>query len=135
MLGDLIAQESGQITLQRVEAGEHGLAPTVESSFVASGTLLGVEVNDMGTYSARLRPDGTMHGVGQGILMSPTGSNATWEAQGVGTFAESGGVSWRGSLIYTSDSPEFADLRGAVGLFEWEVDASGKAEGKLWAWK
>ncbi|WP_457034242.1 hypothetical protein [Kitasatospora sp. P5_F3] len=135
MLGDLIGQESGQTTGQRVVAGEHGLAPTVETSFAGSGTLLGVEVNDLGTYAARLRADGTLQGEGQGILMSPTGASATWQGAGVGTITESGGNSWRGSLIFTSDSPEFAALRGAVGVFEWEVDASGKAEGKFWAWK
>ncbi|GAA1195624.1 hypothetical protein F4556_002169 [Kitasatospora gansuensis] len=135
MLGDLIGQESGQITVQRVLAGEHGLPPAVEVSFAASGTLLGVEVNDLGTYESRVRPDGTLQGEGQGVLMSPTGASATWRGQGVGTFTASGGTSYRGAIVYSSGSPEFADLRGVAGVFEWEVDASGKAEGKLWAWK
>ncbi|GAA2752438.1 hypothetical protein [Kitasatospora cinereorecta] len=135
MLGDLIGEEQGRTTVQRVVSGEHGLPPTVETSFVASGTLLGVAVNDMGTYSGRLRADGTLEGVGQGVLMSPTGAHATWKGQGVGRFTETGGTSWRGSIVYESDSAEFAGLRGVAGVFEWEVDEAGKSSGKLWAWK
>ncbi|MFG2825534.1 hypothetical protein ACGFX4_39670 [Kitasatospora sp. NPDC048365] len=135
MLGDLIGEEQGQVTGQRVLAGEHGLPPTVETSFAATGTLLGVPVKDMGTYTARLRADGTLEGGGQGVLMSPTGAHATWKGQGVGTFTESGGNSFRGSIVYDSDSPEFAGLRGVAGVFEFEVDADGKTVGKLWAWK
>ncbi|GAA3025596.1 hypothetical protein GCM10020229_41170 [Kitasatospora albolonga] len=134
MLGDLIGQESGTITGRRVVGGEHGLAPTVETSFAAGGTLLGVEVQDMGTYQARMRADGTLEGEGHGVLMGPGGANATWHGWGVGSFTENGN-SWRGALIYTSGSPEFAALRGKVGVFEWEVAADGTAEGKLWAWQ
>lgn len=134
MLGDLVGDEQGQTTVQRVLAGEHGLAPRVESSYVATGTLLGVVVNDTGTYTGRLRADGTLYGEGQGVLMSPTGAHASWQGQGVGTFTESGGVNWRGSLVYESPSPEFAGLKGVAGVFEWNVSADGKAVGKIWSW-
>ncbi|MFF0298749.1 hypothetical protein ACFYS8_35930 [Kitasatospora sp. NPDC004615] len=136
MLGDLIGEEQGRITVRRVLPGEHGLPPTVESSFVASGTLLGVPVQDMGTYTARMRADGTLVGGGQGVLMGPGGAHASWHGQGVGTFTESGGNSFRGSIVYETDSPEFAAaLRGAVGVFEWENTADGEAVGKFWAWR
>ncbi|MFD8598535.1 hypothetical protein ACFV1L_26375 [Kitasatospora sp. NPDC059646] len=135
MLGDLIGEEKGRITGQRVLAGEHGLPPTVESSFAASGTLLGVRVRDLGTYTSRLRADGTLEGAGQGVLMGPGGAHASWRGHGVGTFTESGGNSFRGAIVYESDSPEFAELRGVAGVFEWETSADGDAEGKLWAWR
>ncbi|WP_035846247.1 hypothetical protein [Kitasatospora azatica] len=135
MLGDLIGEEQGQVIVQRVLAEEHGLPPAVETTFRAAGTLLGVAVNDMGSYTARLRPDGTLAGSGQGILMSPDGSHASWSGQGVGQFTGDGGVSWRGSIIYSSDSPAFAGLRGVAGVFEFETDSAGTTTGKLWAWK
>ncbi|GAA4849290.1 hypothetical protein [Kitasatospora terrestris] len=135
MLGDLIAEERGQVTGQRVVPGDHGLSPTVETSFTGSGTLLGVTVNDLGSYSARMRADGTLKGDAQGVLMSPSGAHATWRGHGVGTSTDSGGTSFRGAIVYESDSPEFADLRGVAGVFEFEVGADGKAHGKLWAWK
>ncbi|RKE21424.1 hypothetical protein [Streptomyces sp. TLI_171] len=135
MLGDLIGEEQGQVTGQRVVRGEHGLPPTVESSFLGTGTLLGVPVKDIGSYTARLRADGTLEGNGQGVLMSPTGAHATWQGGGVGTFTENGGTNFRGAIVYESDSPEFAGLRGVAGAFEWDVDENGKASGRLWAWK
>ncbi len=135
MLGDQIGEETGQIVVQRVLEGEHGLPPAVETTFRATGQLLGTPVVEMATYTARLRVDGTLAGVGQGILMSPDGSHASWSGQGVGTFTGGGGVSWRGSVVYSSDSPAFAGLRGIAGVFEYESDAAGKTTGKLWAWK
>ncbi|WP_371497121.1 hypothetical protein OG871_14160 [Kitasatospora sp. NBC_00374] len=135
MLGDQLGSEEGRTTVRRVVAGDHGLSPTVETSFEADGQLLGVPVHDIGSYSGRMRADGTLAGIGQGVLMSPGGAHATWSGQGVGQFTESGGTSWRGSLVYESASPEFAALKGVAGLFEWEVEADGSAHGKLWAWK
>ncbi|SEK93566.1 hypothetical protein [Streptacidiphilus jiangxiensis] len=135
MLGDLIGEEQGQVTAQRVVPSEHGLPPTVESSFQASGTLLGVTVTDLGTYVGTLRHDGTLYGEGTGVIMSPDGATASWRGTGVGVFTEGGSISWRGSIVYLSDAPAFAGLRGVAGAFEWETNASGKANGKLWAWR
>ena len=135
MLGDLIGEELGQVTGQRVLRGEHGLPPTVETSYQATGQLLGVTVNDMGSYTGRLRADGTLYGQGQGVVMAPGGAHASWQGHGVGQFTEGGSISWRGSIVYESDSPEFAALRGVAAVFEWETDAGGKTGGKAWAWK
>ncbi|MFD9126991.1 hypothetical protein [Kitasatospora sp. NPDC059571] len=134
MLGDLIGEEQAQVTNQRVIRSDHGLPPVVESAFQGTGTLCGVTVNDVGTYTGRLRPDGTLYGEGQGVIMSPTGAHASWQGGGVGRFTEDGGTSWRGTIVYSSDSPEFASLRGVAGAFEWDVGADGKAVGKIWAW-
>jgi hypothetical protein len=136
MLGDMVGELQGQITGQRVLPGEHGLPPTVETSYAATGELLGVPVNDMGSYIGQLRLDGTLYGEGQGIVMSPTGAKATFKGHGVGQFVQPGVISWRGSLVYDSDSPAFAALRGVAVVFEWETDqASGKVTGKGWVWK
>ncbi|GJF34939.1 hypothetical protein KNE206_76390 [Kitasatospora sp. NE20-6] len=135
MLGDLVGEEQAHITNQRVVRSDHGLPPLVESAFQGTGQLLGVTITDLGTYTGRLRPDGTLYGEGQGVIMSPTGAHASWQGGGVGRFTEDGGTAWRGTIVYTSDSPEFAALRGIAGAFEWDVDAGGKAEGRIWAWK
>ncbi|MFI5534565.1 hypothetical protein ACIA8O_39125 [Kitasatospora sp. NPDC051853] len=135
MLGDLLGELQGNVTVQRVLPGEHGLAPTMESSFQATGALLGTPVADTGTYEARLRADGTLQGTGQGITMSASGDSVTWQGSGVGRFNQDGSISWRGSIIFTSDSAAFAELRGLIGVFEWETAQDGKATGKIWAWK
>ena len=135
MLGELIGEEQGQITGQRVLEGEHGLSPSMETTYQASGQLLGVTVNDRGSYTGRLRADGTLYGQGQGIVMGADGSHASWQGHGVGQFTQSGSITWRGSIIYDTDSPAFAALKGVAAVYEWETDASGKVSGKAWAWK
>ena len=135
MLGEVIGQESGQTTGIRVLPSE-GTTPTVEVSFQASGTLLGAETTDMGTYSSVVRPDGTLHGAGQGVVMTKDGSMATWRGEGVGRFTGRGtAVSWRGALYYQTASPSLARLNSVVVIFEFEVDENGKTHSKAWEWK
>ncbi|MBI2910802.1 MAG: hypothetical protein HYY05_01570 [Chloroflexi bacterium] len=133
MLGDQIGEERGQSTGRRVLPGAGGA--TMEVSFEASGKFLGVATTDTGTYSAVLRPDGTLEGQGQGIIMGAGGEVATWKGSGVGKMVGPGAVSWRGSLLYQSPTPAWARLNGTVGLFEYEVAADGATLGKIWEWK
>jgi hypothetical protein len=131
----MLGEESGQTTGIRVLPSE-GPTPTVEVSFQAGGKLLGAEVTDMGTYSSVVRPDGSLHGVGQGVLMTKDGGMASWTGEGVGRFTGRGtAVSWRGSLYYQTASPNLARLNSVVGIFEFDVDENGKIQSKLWEWK
>ena len=72
MLGEQLGEETGQITGLRVLPDE-GVGPRVEVSFQASGTLLGTPESDMGTYVSVTRPDGTLFGDGQGVVMTDDG--------------------------------------------------------------
>ncbi|GAA0702733.1 hypothetical protein GCM10010193_66960 [Kitasatospora atroaurantiaca] len=135
MLGDLLGHEEGQIVVRRVIPGEHGLPPSVETTYQASGEILGVQVRDMGSYTGRMRSDGRLYGQGAGILTTPSGDHASWIGHGVGTFGADGTISWRGSIIYESDSSAFAGLASAAGVYEWQQDPSGKVGGQVWAWK
>ncbi|MFC9397211.1 MULTISPECIES: hypothetical protein [unclassified Streptomyces] len=134
MLGDELGTITGEMTGMRVLAADGGHA-VVETSFRATGTLLGVAVRDMGTYESVSRPDGTLFGEGQGVTMTPSGDTITWHGSGVGRFTESGGVSWRGGLFWETASAEFARLNGVAGMFEFETEESGKVSGTLWEWK
>lgn len=135
MLGEQIGQETGQITGMRVLPGEAD-GVKVEVSFQASGTLLDVPVNDMGTYVSVSRPDGTLFGDGQGLLMSSDGEMVAWKGQGVGNFTGKGtAVSWRGAIFFQTAAERFARLNGIAGIFEYETDESGKSEDKLFEWK
>jgi hypothetical protein len=58
----------------------------------------------------------------------------SWKATGLGRFVDGGIISWRGALIYRTDSVRLARLNEIVGLFEYEVDESGKTAGALWEW-
>ncbi|MEU5217255.1 hypothetical protein AB0G79_13790 [Streptomyces sp. NPDC020807] len=133
MLGELIGEELGETTGIRVLSAEGGHA-VLEASFRASGTLLGVEVKDMGTYESVMRPDGTLFGEGQGVTMAADGETVTWHGSGVGRFDDTGAVDWRGALYFETTSTRFARLMGVAAVFEFHVEESGKAEAKLWEW-
>ena len=72
ILGDLISEEKGKITTQRVLEVEGG-EPKMETSFSATGNYRGVETTATVTYLGSLRPGGAIYGEGQGVLMSKDG--------------------------------------------------------------
>ena len=135
MLGEQIGEVTGQITGMRVLPDE-GHGAKVEVSFQQSGTLLGVHVNDMGTYVSVTRPDGTLFGDGQGVTMTEDGEMATWRGQGVGRFTGRGGaVSYRGAVYFQTTSERLARLNSMAVVFEYESDESGKTTAKDYEWK
>jgi hypothetical protein len=134
MLGEKIGDSSGKVTLQRVLPNPGG-GPKMETSFQSQGTLLGVNLNETGTYWSIVRPDGTLYGEGQGVVMSQDGDMATWIGQGVGTLKKGGAVSYRGAVYYQSPSSKWARLNSVAAIFEYEVDAQGNTRAQLWEWK
>ena len=134
MQGEKIGEGSGKVTAQRVLPNPGG-GPKMETSFQSSSTLLGVKATETGTYSSAARPDGTLFGEGQGIVMSAEGDLATWVGQGVGTLKKGGAVSYRGAIYYQSSSPRWSRLNSVAVIFEYEVDAQGSTRSQLWEWK
>lgn len=135
MLGEQIGEEVGQITGTRVLPGEDG-GVKVEVSFQSNGTTLGVHDNNMGTYVSATRPDGSLRGEGQGVSMTEDGDMVSWRGQGVGHFTGRGSaISWRGVVYFQTASERLARLNDMVGVFEYEVDESGKVENKIYEWK
>jgi len=134
MLGEKIAEGSGKVTSQRVLPNPGGPAK-METSFQVNGTLLGIKVKETGTYLSVFRPDGTVYGEGQGIIMGEDGNTATWTGQGVGTIKKDGSVSYRGAVYYQSSSAKWSRLNSVAAVFEHEVDAQGNARSQLWEWK
>ena len=136
MLGDLISEEKGKITNQRVLDVEGG-EPKMETSFSASGNYRGVETTATVTYGGSFRPGGAIYGEGQGVLMSKDGQEmATWTGQGIGRFTSPGKIRFTGSLFFsTSSTGKLAFLNNLVGVFEYETDESGNTSAKAWEWK
>ncbi len=133
MLGELIGELQGKRTARRVLSTDGGFK--VEASFEDSGKMLGMEVSDIGTYCSVSRPDGSLYGEGQGVLLTQDGGMATWKGQGLGKFLGGGAVSYRGALYYSTSSPKLARLNTIAGVFEFEVDANGNTRTKVWEWK
>lgn len=132
MLGDKLGEEHGMTIGMRVLPSEGG--PRMETSFRAQGRLLGVDVTDIGTYIGTMRPDGTIYGEGQGVVMGANGEAATWKGSGVGTMTEEGGVAYRGAIYYSSASEPWARLNRVAGVYEFDVDAEGGTTGVIWDW-
>src|SRR5512133_3721686 len=121
MQGDTLGESTGKVTTRRVLPNPGG-GPKMETSFEASGKLLGVDEKETGTFWAIVRSDGTLFGEGQGVLMSQEGDLATWTGQGVGTIGQGGAVSYRGAIYYQSSSPRWSRLNRVAAIFEFEVD-------------
>jgi len=134
MQGEKIGEETGKVTSQRVLPNPGG-GPKMETSFEAKLTLLGVEAAETGTYWSVVRPDGSLYGEGQGIIMGKQGDLATWIGQGVGTLKPDGAIGYRGAVYYQSSSAKWSRLNSVAGIFEYEVDAQGNTRAQIWEWK
>jgi hypothetical protein len=134
MLGEKVGEGTGKVTSQRVLPNPDG-APKMETSFQGVGTLLGVSDTETGTYIAVGRPDGSLFGEGQGIVMGRSGELATWTGQGVGKFQKDGTLSYRGAIYVQTASTKWAQLNGAALVFEYEVDPQGNTRSQLFEWK
>ena len=134
MQGERPGEESGTVTTQRVLPNPGGI-PRMETTFLASGTLLGVDDMTTATYASVLRPDGTMYGEGQGLVMGHGGEMASWVGQGVGTLKVGGAVSFRGAIYCQTASAKWSRLNSLTAIYEYEVDAQGKTSAQLWEWK
>jgi len=132
MLGQQISETKGKRIVRRVLSTD---PPTVEVSFEDSGSILGVAATGFGTYTSSVRPDGSIFGDGEGLTMSADGDLITWQGSGAGKFGPGGAVSYRGMLFFRTPSQKLAALNNACGAFEFDVDAAGNTDSKVWEWK
>ena len=132
MLGEKFGESKGKRIARRV-LSENPLS--VEVSFEDSGSLWGVNTTGFGTYTSAVRPDGSIYGEGQGAAMTQAGELVTWKGSGLGKFGANGAVSYRGILYYQTTSQKLARLNTVPGVFEYEVDADGNTQSKVWEWK
>lgn len=133
MLGELVGETRGKRTGRRVLSVEGGF--TVEVSFETTGKLLGMDMMEVGTYWSESRPDGSLYGEGQGVIVGADGDSATWKGAGAGRFTGGGAVSYRGAVYFTTTSPKLARLSNVATIFEFDVDAEGNTHARLWEWK
>jgi hypothetical protein len=132
MLGDKIGEVTGKRLVRRVLSVE---PPTAEVSFEDRGSMFGVPVTGMGSYTSTVREDGSIHGTGQGMSMTDDGEAVTWTGAGLGHFGPGGSVSYRGMLFFRTTSKKLARLNNACGAFEYEVAGDGTTVSKVWEWK
>ena len=107
----------------------------VEVTVQSTGRLLGIETRNNVTYLAGIRPDGSLYGEAQGLVVGKGGEQASFKAAGVGKLLDGGAVSYRGASYYYSDSPNFRRLNAVAVVFEYSADADGNTKSKAWEWK
>ncbi len=130
MLGPQIEEGQGKRTGRRIIATEP--EPKFEATAEETQKLLGVEGMTIITYTASIKPDGSLHGEGEGVFLSPQGDRVTWKGIGVGRLTEGGAIHYCGSLSFTTTSQKLAKLNGISGVFQWEIDAQGNTHSKIW---
>jgi hypothetical protein len=144
MLGEQYAELKGKVTSQRVLDVE---GPTIETTVSTTGTMKGVQVQEMITFIGTPTERGVLHGVGKGIITT-IGDGGELEmvpytGEGIGRFDSSGSIKWRGSVFtrkqyYSKTSVsqgKLSFLNNMVGIFESEIDAAGNFSEKMWEWK
>jgi len=132
MLGDQLGETKGKRIVRRVLSVD---PVTAEVSFEDSGQMLGVPVTGLGTYTSTIRPDGSIYGEGQGLMITEDGEGITWTGTGMGSFGPGGSISYRGMLYYRTSSQKLARLNNASGAFEYNVDGAGNTVSRVWEWK
>ncbi|MCS4538123.1 MAG: hypothetical protein HYY67_04610 [Thaumarchaeota archaeon] len=134
-LGEMLGEERGKITGTRVLPSD-GQGPKIETSFQASGKILGVEHSDIGTYLSVMRPSGVIYGEGQGVIMTKDGETVSWTGSGVGKPTGRGAAArFSYSITYQTMSQRLARLNSVVGVGEYEADENGNTYSKTWEWK
>jgi hypothetical protein len=136
MLGEQYAELKGKATGQRILDIE---GPTMETSVAVSGTMKGIQVQEMLTFvGVPTAEKGVIHGIGKGVVMATGGESemVSYTGEGIGRLDSSGSIKWRGSVFFrTSSGDKLAFLNNLVGVFESEIDAYGNFSEKSWEWK
>ena len=134
-LGDLILDETGQVTGTRVLSADAS-GTNIELCLQLTGTILGVAETTLWTYTTLTRPDGSIYGVGQGVMTTQDGDVIQLIGHGSGQAAPAGGTTkFRTMLHPHSTSAKYADLN-SIGLAgEYDVASDGSAVNKCWEWK
>jgi hypothetical protein len=136
VLGELIEEESGKITGQRVLNVE---GPKIESSFTMNGKWAGQDIKDIGTYWGVMREAGVVYGEAQGVATTKDGQGmATYTVQGIGRFTSPGKIRFHGSVFYRTtptNGGKLSSLNNKVGVFEYNEDEQGNCSVKVWEWK
>ena len=105
MLGDVLGESKGRRIVRRVLSSD---PLRVEVSFEDTGTMLGIATTGMGTYTSEGRPDGSLYGEGQGVMITADGEPILWRGSGVGKLLAGGAISYRGILYYRTPSQKLA---------------------------
>ena len=134
-LGDLILDESGQVTGTRVLSTDAS-GTNIEICLQLSGTIRGVAETTIWTYTTLTRPDGSIYGSGQGVMTTQDRDVINLIGHGSGQTPPPGDTTrFRTMLHPHTASAKYADLNGIGLVGEYDVAPDGSAVNKCWEWK
>jgi hypothetical protein len=127
-------QSSNSIVLN----AEDGIIKT-QDSYTATGILKDVgNVTDKSNFITTYQSDSgnTSTSTGKGIITTKDGEIATYTGQDLGITDKNGNDTYRGILIFQTDSDgKLALLDNLIGLYEYKSWPDGKKSGIIWEWK
>ncbi len=134
-LGNLVLDETGQLTGTRVLSTDAS-GTNLELNLQLTGTIRGVSETTLWTYTMLTRPDGSIYGVGQGVMTTQDGDVIHLIGHGSAQAAAPGDmIHFRTMLHAHTASAKYADLN-TIGLAgEYDVAPDGSAVNKCWEWK
>jgi len=134
-LGDLVLEESGQLTGIRVLSADASGTNT-ETCLQLAGTIRGVAQSTIWTYTTLTRPDGSMCGSGNGVMTTKDGDVINLTGHGSAQTAAHGETTRFLTMLHPySTSPKYSDLNAITLVGEYEVAPDGSAVNKCWEWK
>lgn len=127
-------QSSNSIVLN----AEDGIIKT-QDSYTATGILKDVgNVTDKSNFITTYQSDSgnTSTSTGKGIITTKDGEIATYTGQDLGITDKNGTDTYRGILIFQTDSDgKLAFLDNLIGLYEYKYWSNGTNSGIIWEWK
>ena len=134
-LGDQLGDSSGRITGTRAITPVVGAPAQIEVAFQGSGTMLGQQITDVGTYVQSVRPGGILYGEGDVLFLTADGESAQWTGFGVGRPTgpfPAGHFAVCGSTL--TDSQALGRLNEVATVVEFDVREDGSYGWTLWEW-
>ena len=142
-LGDKVGETSGKVTGTRVITPSGTQPVRIEVSLQGSGTVLGEDVTEIGTYVQTLRPGGVLYGEGDILYIITDDNNendnnetAHWRGFGVGRPTGSfpaGHFAVCGSS--ETESHALRRLNKIAIVTEFDVDQKGNYHATAWEWR
>ncbi|MGH9877625.1 MAG: hypothetical protein ACRD5H_08300 [Nitrososphaerales archaeon] len=135
MLGEQIYEAKGKLNGVRIVDVEGPEGAKMETSYTIQGTIKGIEVTEMGTFTSVRRSENVEYGEDRSCLMATGGSTAAMLSRGIGHPNGSNKMSYRGfAIVGQSNTGKLAFLNNLVIAFEAEVDGDNLSV-KGWEWK
>jgi hypothetical protein len=139
IFGEPIYKEISRQSSNSIVINAEGDIIKTQDSYTATGILKNVgNVTDKSNFITTYQSDSgnTSTSTGKGIITTKDGEIATYTGQDVGITDKNGMDTYRGILIFQTNSDgKLAFLDNLIGLYEYKSWSDGKKSGVIWEWK